>query len=90
VLSGLGYIFGLRELRWEKTYIMMLTSGDRKTTFDPRNVRNVAAVLTMSHGHVATERTAQKIWPLMMLLTIRINHETQGRYLLEISREKTT
>lgn len=45
----------------------MLTSGERKTTFDPKKVRNVAAVLTRSHGQVATERTAQKICPRIML-----------------------
>lgn len=44
-----------------EAYIMMLTSGERKTTFDPKNVKKVAAVETSNHGQVATEITAQKI-----------------------------
>lgn len=51
---------------------MILTSGERKTTFELKNVMNVAAVLTSSHGHVATDSTAQKIWPRTMLLLVNI------------------
>lgn len=49
------------------TYIIMLTRGERKTTFELKKVINVAAVLTSNHGQVATASTAQKICPRVML-----------------------
>lgn len=69
---------------------MMLTRGERNTTFEPRKVKNVAAVLTMSHGQVATLRTAQNICPRIMLLTVNIDSKIMdGRCLLKVSWEKT-
>ncbi len=46
---------------------MMLTSGERKTTFEPKKVKNVAAVATSNHGQVATAKTAHRTWPRMIL-----------------------
>lgn len=49
------------------TYIMILTSGDRKTTFELKNERNLAAEETRIQGQVTIDRIAQRTWPRMML-----------------------
>lgn len=51
----------------ETTYIIILTSGERKTTLEPKKVMNPSAVETSNHGQVATARTAQSVWPRTIL-----------------------
>lgn len=61
---------------------MMLTSGDKNTTLDPRKVMNVAAEETKIQGQVATAKHAQNTCPRTMLHACQFFSTTPQKRLL--------